>query len=110
MKAQDLPVRATILVIGAKWKPAIIGALKAETLRFGELLRRIPQASRKVLTEQLRELEREKIVARAVLGPRGARVEYSLTPYGRTLVPVLAVLAEWGEIHLRIKEIELHTN
>src|SRR6266849_6830497 len=96
----DCPVSATIAVIRGKWKAAIIQALMPEGLRFGVLLRRIPKASRKVLTEQLRALQAEKIVCRIVDGKRSERVEYSLTPYGRTLIPVLDVMAEWGKIHV----------
>jgi len=97
-------VRSTIVVMGGKWKPLIIDVLKTGNLRSGALLRKIPQASRKVLTAQLRALEREKIVSRVVLGQKSERVEYSLTPYGRTLVPVLTEMARWGAIHLQGKE------
>jgi DNA-binding HxlR family transcriptional regulator len=97
----DCPVSATIAVIRGKWKAAIIQALTSEGLRYGALLRRIPEASRKVLTQQLRELGVEKIVSRIVDGKRSERVEYSLTPYGRTLTPVLDVMAEWGRIHVK---------
>jgi DNA-binding HxlR family transcriptional regulator len=100
-------VRATILVIGAKWKPIIIDVLKTGSVRSGALLRKIPQASRKVLTAQLRALEQEKIVSRLVLGRKSEHVEYSLTPYGRTLAPVLAAMAKWGAIHLKGKEKNL---
>jgi len=100
-------VRATFVVIGAKWKPLIIDVLKAGNLRSGALLRKIPQASRKVLTEQLRALEQQKIVSRLVLGQKSEHVEYSLTPYGRTLVPVLAAMAQWGALHLKGKEKNL---
>jgi DNA-binding HxlR family transcriptional regulator len=96
-------VRATILVIGGKWKPLIIDVLKAGSVRSGALLRKIPQASRKVLTAQLRALEREKIVSRLVLGKRSEHVEYSLTPYGWTLVPALTAMAKWGATHLKAK-------
>jgi DNA-binding HxlR family transcriptional regulator len=100
------PVRAALSVVAGKWKPLIIEALSGESLRFGVLLRRIPKASRKVLTDHLRDLEREKIVARAVLGKKSEHVEYSLSPYGKTLVPVLAVLAQWGERHLKTLDRE----
>ena len=107
MEAWGDQVRATIVVIGGKWKPLIIDVLKIGNLRSGVLLRKIPQASRKVLTAHLRELEQEKIVSRLVLGRKSERVEYSLTPYGRTLVPVLAAMAKWGAIHLKDKEKNL---
>ena len=99
MRLYECPVRETADVIDGKWKPMIVNSLKSGTLRFGQLLRRIPEASRKVLTEQLRELEREQIVSRMVFGSRSERVEYSLTRYGLTLVPVLTVMADWGRAH-----------
>src|SRR5215470_17700534 len=89
MRLSECPVRATIDVIEGKWKRIIVNALKNRTLRFGELRRHAPEATRKVLTEQLRELEQDGILARRIFGQKWERVEYSLTPYGRTLVPVL---------------------
>ena len=103
MKLSECPVRATADVIDGKWKPMIVNALKAKPLRFGQLLRALPEASRKVATEQLRELEREGIVSRTAFGNRWERVEYSLTGYGRTLVPVLTLMADWGMQHQRRK-------
>jgi DNA-binding HxlR family transcriptional regulator len=97
----DCPVNATIAVIRGKWKAAIIQALTSEGLRYGVLLRRIPEASRKVLTQQSRELQAEKVVSRFVDGKKSERVEYALTPYGKTLIPVLDVLAKWGKIHVK---------
>lgn len=102
MKLDECPVRKTVDVIDGKWKPMIINELKRSPLRFGRLLRVLPDASRKVVTEQLRELEREQIVARKLLsGERLDGVEYSLTKYGRTLVPVLQAMANWGTKHRR---------
>jgi len=100
------PISATISVIGGKWKTEIIHALKADGLRFGMLLRRIPRASRKVLTQQLRELQAQNVVSRIAMGKRSERVEYSLTRHGRSLIPVLDVMAEWGKIHLKMSEVE----
>jgi DNA-binding HxlR family transcriptional regulator len=81
----------------------IVNALKAKPLRFGQLLRELPEASRKVATEQLHELEREGIISRTAVGNRWERVEYSLTGYGSTLVPVLTLIAGWGMKHQRRK-------
>jgi DNA-binding HxlR family transcriptional regulator len=103
MKLSECPVRATADVIDGKWKPMIVNALKAKPLRFGQLLRTLPEASRKVVTEQLRELELEGIISRTAFGNRWQRVEYSLTGYGRTLVPVLTLMADWGMKHQRRK-------
>src|SRR3984957_7604144 len=103
MKISECPVRATADIIDGKWKPMIVNALKAKPLRFGELLRSLPEATRKVATEQLRELERDAIISRTAFGKRWERVEYSLTEYGRTLVPVFTLMADWGLEHQRRK-------
>jgi DNA-binding HxlR family transcriptional regulator len=99
MKLSECPVRAAADVIDGKWKPMIVNALKAKPLRFGQLLRALPEASRKVATAQLRELESEGIISRTAFGKRWERVEYSLTEYGKTLVPVLMLMADWGLKH-----------
>src|SRR5215813_2852207 len=104
MRLSECPVRATIDVIEGKWKPIIVNALKRGTLRFGELRRQVPEATRKVLTEQLRELEDDRIVMRRTSEKRWERVEYSLTSYGRTLVPVLTLMGKWGEAHKKYRE------
>ena|SRR5215468_7372486 len=106
MRLADCPVRATIDVIEGKWKPIIVNELKQRTLRFGQLRRHVPEATRKVLTEQLRELEDDGIIKRKTSEKRWERVEYSLTSYGRTLVPVLTLMAKWGKIHKKSKEAE----
>jgi DNA-binding HxlR family transcriptional regulator len=99
MLLSECPVRATIDVIEGKWKPIIVNALKAGTLPFGQLRRHAPEATRKVLTAQLRELEEDRIIKRRPSGQPWQRVEYSLSPHGRTLVPVLTLMAKWGERH-----------
>jgi DNA-binding HxlR family transcriptional regulator len=99
MRLSECPVRATIDVIEGKWKPIVVNALKQGRLRFGQLRRHVPEATRKVLTDQLRELEQDQIIVRKVLGQKWERVEYALTPYGRTLVPVLTLMAKWGTKH-----------
>jgi DNA-binding HxlR family transcriptional regulator len=104
MRLSECPVRATIDVIEGKWKPIVVNALKLGTLRFGELRRHVPEATKEVLTEQLRELEEDQIISRKVSGQRWERVEYALSPYGRTLVPVLTLMATWGKRHKKSKE------
>jgi DNA-binding HxlR family transcriptional regulator len=104
MRLSDCPVRPAIDVIEGKWKPIVVNALKAGRLRFGQLRRHAPEASRKVLTEQLRELEDDQIISRKPFGQRWERVEYELTAYGRTLVPVLTLLANWGKKHKKLME------
>src|SRR5262249_28877455 len=100
----DYRSRAAIAVIGGKWKTAIISTLEREDLRFGALLRSIPRASRKVLTEQLRQLQRDGVVSRNATGARSQCVEYSLTEHGRTLIRVMTALAEWGEAYLKTRK------
>jgi DNA-binding HxlR family transcriptional regulator len=96
------PVRPAIDVIEGKWKPIVVNALKLGPLRFGQLRRHAPEATRKVLTEQLRELEKDQIISRKSFGQKWERVEYRLTAYGRTLVPVLTLMAKWGRKHKKL--------
>lgn len=110
MFLSECPVRTTIRVIEGKWKPIVVNALKQGTLRFGQLRRHVPEASKKVLTEQLRELEEEGIIDWTQSERRWERVEYALTLYGRTLVPVLTLMAEWGKNHRKQKPIRLKNN
>jgi DNA-binding HxlR family transcriptional regulator len=100
-KKFNCPVEATLDVIGGKWKVVILFWLKEATWRFAELRRRIPGISERMLTQQLRELERDGVVLRKVYAEVPPRVEYSLTPYGRTLRPITELMCEWGKKHLR---------
>jgi DNA-binding HxlR family transcriptional regulator len=104
MRLSECPVRPAIDVVEGKWKPIVVNALKAGPLRFGQLRRHAPEASRKVLTEQLRELEGDQIISRRMFGEKWERVEYELTPYGQTLVPVLTLMAKWGRRHKKIMQ------
>ena len=99
MRLEECPVKAAIDVIGGKWKPLILFALKDGVLRFEELKRRVPGSTQKVLTEQLRQLEASAIVQRSVLPGAQPHTEYSLSAYGETLRPALLALAEWGANH-----------
>lgn len=99
MDESECPVRVTAEILGGKWKAMILFHLRDGTRRFGQLQRRIPGASKKMLTQKLRELEREEIVRRRVYAEVPPRVEYSLTRYGRTLEPILERMSRWGERH-----------
>lgn len=81
-------------VLGGKWKPIIIAHL-AQRRRFGQLAQRMPLISRKVLTEQLKELEEDGIVQREAFAELPPRVEYSLTERGLALLPILDQLCAW---------------
>jgi DNA-binding HxlR family transcriptional regulator len=94
-------ITETMNLIGGKWKPFILWLLhQEEVVRFGELKRRIPTVTQKMLTQQLREMEKDGLVARKVYAEVPPRVEYRLTDLGRSLKPVLDALSNWGEAHL----------
>lgn len=95
------PMETTLDIIGNKWKPKIIFQLIQDKKRFGELQRTIPGVTRQMLTQHLRELELHGIVHREVYTQVPPKVEYSLTPTGQTLIPVLMAMTEWGTKYLR---------
>jgi DNA-binding HxlR family transcriptional regulator len=94
---QKCPVEVTIEVLHGKWKPLILFYLLDGTKRFGALQRLLPQVTRRMLTQHLRELERDGIVHREVYTQVPPRVEYSLTETGRSLEPVLMLMLSWGQ-------------
>lgn len=96
----NCPVEATLDVIGGKWKVVILFWLQGSVYRFAELRRKIPDISERMLTQQLRELEAHGVVLRKVYAEVPPKVEYSLTPYGRSLSPITALMCQWGKKHL----------
>ncbi|MET7402466.1 helix-turn-helix domain-containing protein [Dactylosporangium sp. NPDC005572] len=95
-KRYHCPVELAIDVIGGVWRPVILAHLKEGVHRYGELRRRMPGISEKMLVQRLRELEADGLVARADLGTVPPHVEYRLTEEGATLAPVLQALYDWG--------------
>ncbi|MBI9012076.1 MAG: helix-turn-helix transcriptional regulator [Clostridiales bacterium] len=92
----------TIDLIGGKWKPLILWHLSQKRiLRFNELRKLIPHITPKMLTQQLRELEVDQLVKRKVYPQVPPKVEYSLTEFGKSLLPVLCTLCEWGEKYFK---------
>jgi DNA-binding HxlR family transcriptional regulator len=89
------PIVATIDLIGGKWKIAILWSLKKRTLRFNEI-RKILPVTHKVLVQQLRELEASNLISRKVYPEVPPRVEYSLTTHGKSLLPILYAMSDWG--------------
>lgn len=97
---QNCPVTATVDAIGGKWKPLIVHYLLQGTCRFGELRRHLPAVTQQMLTLQLRELERDGLVHREVYAVVPPKVEYSLTPLGQSLRPVIEQMTAWGRDYL----------
>jgi DNA-binding HxlR family transcriptional regulator len=94
-------VQTALDVLGGKWKLLILWNLKDETQRFSELKRLIPNITEKMLTQQLRELEKDEIVHRNVRSKVPLRVDYSFTEYGKSLIPSIEHLCDWGRAHLQ---------
>ena len=90
-------VAITLELIGGKWKGVILWHLSHKTLRFSQLKRRLHGITQKMLTQQLRELERDGLLHRQVYAEVPPRVEYSLTETGRTLQPTLQLMCDWGK-------------
>jgi DNA-binding HxlR family transcriptional regulator len=99
MDLAECPVKTTVDVIGGKWKTLILYFLKDGPRRYNALRRELKGASHKVLTEQLRQLEKDGIVLRQAIPGTMPSAEYSLAEYGKTLVPVLNAMADWGLAH-----------
>ena len=93
-------VETTLKVIGGRWKVLIIRELMAGVKRFGELQRALPGITQKMLTQQLREMEEDGIVHREIYAQIPPKVEYSLTPLGASLQPILYAMHEWAVQHL----------
>jgi DNA-binding HxlR family transcriptional regulator len=93
-------VIATLKIFATKWKPCIICYLLDAPLRYNELYRIIPNISRKILSEHLKELERDEIIIRTQYDPKGQHVEYALSEKGRSLLVILDQLQDWGLKHL----------
>lgn len=95
----ECPILSTIAMISDKWKVIIIYKLKGGTMRFNELMRALQGVTQKVLTSQLRQLEEDGLVSRKIYAEVPPRVEYSLTPLGQSLTPVLEQLEMWAKEH-----------
>jgi DNA-binding HxlR family transcriptional regulator len=92
-------VEATLDLIDGKWKGVILFHLQAGTQRFGELRRRMPGITQRMLTKQLRALEEDQLIIRKVYAEVPPRVEYCLSEVGESLRPVIDTLRAWGEHH-----------
>lgn len=94
----------TLDLIGGKWKALILWHLGENTLRFSELKRTLPKITQKMFTQQLRELEASGLVNRFIYTQVPPKVEYSLTTAGKSLLPILETMCQWGENYANITE------
>lgn len=99
------PVGATLDLIGGKYKALILWHLAERKLRFSQLNKLIPNATAKMLTQQLREMEAQELIHRQVYPVVPPKVEYSLTDLGHSLMPVLIAMRDWGSDYLRNKNL-----
>ena len=101
----NCPVETTLDLIGGKYKALILWHLSQGQMRFSQLHKLI-RSTPKMLTQQLRELEMQKLIHREVFPVIPPRVEYSLTETGKSLMPILVAMRDWGANYLRSKDLE----
>ena len=101
------PVDATLRLIGGKYKALILWHLIGGTMRYGEIQKLVPQATPKMLTQQLRELESDNLLARTVYPVVPPKVEYTLTDLGRSLRPILMAMYDWGAGYMQRNHCEI---
>jgi DNA-binding HxlR family transcriptional regulator len=97
------PLTYALAKFDGKWKPLILWVVKERPLRFGELRRAVPDASLKMLTKHLKELEADGMLSRTIYPEIPPRVEYRLTTLGRSFVPVLESMLQWGDSHCPVE-------
>ena len=100
------PVEATLELIGGKYKALILWHLSDGKLRFNELRKLIGSATAKMLTQQLRELESQELIHREVYPIIPPKVEYSLTELGRSLLPILVSMRDWGDAYMKQSNLQ----
>ena len=103
----DCPVTFCLKILGGRWKPLLIFLIENDVNRFGALQRAIPDISKQMLTSQLRQLEHDTIITRTVFPVVPPRVDYRLSDFGRTLLPVIHQMKTWGEAALKSRKRHL---
>jgi DNA-binding HxlR family transcriptional regulator len=96
----NCPVSFTMNLIGGKWKPSIIRMIRTGRNRYSLILKDMHDISKQTLTNQLRELEIDGIIERTIFAEIPPRVEYSITPYGMTLFPIIDSMSQWAREHM----------
>ncbi|MCA1916454.1 helix-turn-helix domain-containing protein [Methanospirillum hungatei] len=104
-KSYYCPVEAALDILGGKWKPLILWYLKDGKLRFSEINQIIPVVNSKMLTKQLRELEKDGVIIRTVYPEIPPKVEYQLSELGKSVIPILNALCAWGCDYLGVTEL-----
>ncbi|NBL65941.1 transcriptional regulator [Flavobacterium sp. NST-5] len=97
----NCPVVYCMNIIGGKWKPSIIHMIRTDRNRYSVLLKNITEISKQTLTNQLRELETDGIIERIIFPEIPPRVEYNITDYGKTLLPIIDSMYQWGRQHMK---------
>lgn len=100
----DCPLRLTMSLIDSKWKSCLIDELRHGPLRPSELHRRLPEATPRVLDLQLKELVEDGLVAKTIHAELPPRSEYALTELGRSLIPIIDAMTDWGTAHADLFE------
>ena len=96
----NCPVVYCMNIIGGKWKPSIIHMIRTDRNRYSLLLKNITEISKQTLTNQLRELESDGIIERIIYAEIPPRVEYKITSYGSSILPIIDSMYQWGKLHM----------
>jgi DNA-binding HxlR family transcriptional regulator len=107
---ENCPVTATMEIMGGKWKLLILHLINNDINRFGKMDMMLKDISKQMLTTQLRELERDGIIDRMIFPEIPPRVEYSLTEKGKTLLPIIELMKDWGNENILNVKTELQMN
>lgn len=105
IKTYNCPVEAAMDVIGGKYKALIVYELISRTRRYSEIQKAVPQATPRMLSKQLKELEEDGVINRVLYPVVPPKTEYSLTELGETLVPIVMSLCKWGEYYFNLAGI-----
>lgn len=103
-KGYNCPIEATLELIGGKWKSLILWHLIDNTLRFNEISKLIPQATPKMITQQLRDLEQDGLVIRTIYPVIPPKVEYHISEFGKSIIPILDCMCNWGKQYISVSQ------
>ena len=107
----DCPAERAVYFLGGKWKIRILfSLLQGKKIRFGELKKRLKTITQQMLSKQLKELETDGIVNRKVIQIMPPKVEYSLTEFGLSVMPILKSFSEWNKRNTRTISVKLNKN